>query len=113
MAPAPIAKKMTDENGEYENPPIQAPNIAGEPAISPRPIIFVINDFFDKVLSLDNGPAIAIPSVVLCKANPTIKNVLNAIDPKPTAAPIASPSPKLCNPIPIAIINAIATGFEV
>ena len=67
--------------------------------------------FLTKFYPLDNGPAIAIPSVVLCKANPTIKNVLNAIDPKPTAAPIASPSPKLCNPIPIEIINAIATGF--
>ncbi|GFN42323.1 MAG: hypothetical protein YK1312THETA_2770004, partial [Marine Group I thaumarchaeote] len=37
----------------------------------------------------------AIPSVVLCKANPTIRKVLNAIEPIPTAAPIASPSPKL------------------
>ena len=36
----------------------------------------------------------------------------NAIEPIPTAAPIAKPSPKLCNPIPIEIINPIATGFE-
>ena len=55
----------------------------------------------------------AIPSVVLCKANPTIRKVLNAIEPIPTAAPIASPSPKLCSPMPIAIINAITTGFAI
>ena len=41
-------------------------------------------------LPLDIGAAIAIPSVVLCKANPTIKNVLNAIEPIPTAAPMAN-----------------------
>ena len=49
MAPAPIAKKITDENGEYENPPIQAPKIAGEPAISPKPTSFVINDFLIEI----------------------------------------------------------------
>lgn len=42
-----------------------------------------------------------------------IKNVLSAIDQRPTAAPIARPSPKLCNPMPIAIINPIATGFDI
>jgi hypothetical protein len=42
---------MTEVNGEYENPPIHAPNIAGEPAISPSPMSFAIRDVLDKVNS--------------------------------------------------------------
>ena len=102
---------MIDVKGEYENPPINVPKIAGVPAINPNAISFPIMVRLDVVLSLDNGPAMAIPSVVLCNANPIIKNVLNAIEPNPTDAPITRPSPKLCNPIPTAIITAIATGF--
>lgn len=34
-------------------------------------------------------------------------------NPDATAAPIARPSPKLCTPIPIAIIKPIATSFEI
>ena len=48
------------KNGEKENPPIQVPNIAGIPAISPKPTIFPITDFV-----LVSGAAIAKPSVVL------------------------------------------------
>ena len=59
-----------------------------------------------------SGDAMAIPSVVLWSANPTIRKVLKATYPKPIAAPIASPSPKLCSPIPMAIINPMASGLE-
>jgi len=37
---------------------------------------------------------------------------LKAICPKPITVPIANPSPKLCIPIPIAIINPMAKGLE-
>ena len=91
IAPAPIERNITADNGENAKPPTQEPNIAGIPAIRPNKINLRIIDF-----SLDSGAAIARPSVVLCRANPTIKNVLNAIEPNPIEAPIASPSPKLC-----------------
>jgi len=94
-------------NGENMNPPSHAPKIAGAPAINPKPNNFPIIGF-----PLAIGAAIAKPSDVLCNAKPTIKNVLNAISPRPTEAPIAKPSPKLCKPIPIAIIKPKATGFE-
>ena len=58
--------------------------MVGAPAISPRIIIFDIGDF---VLAI--GDAMAIPSVVLWSANPTIRKVLKATCPKPIAAPIA------------------------
>ena len=61
----------------------------------------------------DKGAANANPSVVLWIAKPTIKNVPSAKLPRPTAAPIAKPSPKLCNPIPIAIMSEIETGVEI
>ena len=108
IAPAPIARKITEVKGEYTNPPTHAPKIAGAPAIIPRPASLPIINF-----PRDMGAAIAIPSVVLCKANPTIKKVLKATEPNPTAAPIANPSPKLCKPMPIDIIRAIATGFAI
>ena len=60
IAPAPIARKIKVNNGENEKPPIQVPNIAGTPAINPRPIIFTIFAFV-----LVKGAAIANPSVVL------------------------------------------------
>ena len=53
----------------------------------------------------------ASPSVVLCSAKPTMRNAEKAAEPSPTAAPIASPSPKLCSPIPTATISAIAAGW--
>ena len=77
-------------NGEKENPPIHVPKIAGEPATKPSMISLEIVTFF-----LDNGAAIARPSVVLCKANPTMRNVPRATWPNPIAAPTANPSPKL------------------
>src|SRR4028119_36094 len=95
--------------GEYINPPIHAPIIVGTPAISP-----IRNSF--RILTLPAlaiGATIAKPSVVLCSVNPTIRKVLNATWPSSTAAPIAKPSPKLCNPMPIAIINDIARGFAI
>ncbi len=60
IAPAPIERKTRVKNGENEKPPIHAPNIAGTPAINPRPIILAI-----LALELVNGAAIANPSVVL------------------------------------------------
>src|ERR1051326_7274744 len=95
--------------GEYRNPPIHAPAIAGAPAIKPIPINLPI---MDLLAPLAIGAAIANPSVVLCNVNPTIRKVLRATLPNKTAAPIAKPSPRLCNPIPIDIINAIVKGFE-
>ena len=85
-----MARNIIAENGEKKNPPIQAPKMAGVPAINPIAANLGMIDFvFDK------GATIANPSVVLCMANPTIKNVLSARLPRPTAAPIAKPSPKL------------------
>ena len=60
IAPAPIDRKIKVKNGEKEKPPIQVPNIAGTPAIKPRPIILAIRAF-----DLVNGAALATPSVVL------------------------------------------------
>ena len=56
------------------------------------------------------GAAMANPSVVLWIAKPTIRKAPSAASPSTIAAPIARPSPKLCKPIPIAIIKAIAIG---
>ena len=95
--------------GEYRNPPIHAPAIAGAPAIKPIPINLRI---IDLLVPLAIGAAIANPSVVLCSVNPTIRNVLRATLPNKTAAPIAKPSPRLCSPIPIDIIIAIVRGLE-
>jgi hypothetical protein len=50
------------------------------------------------------GATIAKPSVVLCNVNPTIRKVPRAALPNKTAALIAKPSPKLCRPIPMAIV---------
>src|ERR687895_2828290 len=95
--------------GEYRNPPIHAPIIAGTPAIKPIATSFRIMTL--PLLAI--GATMAKPSVVLCNVNPTIRKVLSATSPSTTAAPIAKPSPRLCNPIPIDIINAIAAGFTI
>ena len=108
MAPAPIDRKITAKIGENANPPTHEPKIAGTPANRPN-----ATNFPTIFLSLDSGAAIARPSVVLCKVKPTIRNVLKAMEPSPMDAPIASPSPKLCNPIPIEIINPIAMGLDI
>ena len=107
IAPAPIARKTRVKKGEKKNPPIQVPKIAGIPAISPSPIILAIFAFVPV-----NGAAIANPSVVLWVANPIIRNVLKATSPSAIAAPTANPSPRLWNPIPIAIIREIANPFD-
>ena len=93
--------------GEYKNPHIQAPVMVGAPAIIP------INTSLRSInfMLLTSGATIAKPLFVLCKVNPIIKKVLRAISPNKTASPIASPSPKLGKPIPIAIIKDIAKGF--
>jgi len=95
--------------GEYRNPPIHAPAIAGAPAIKPIPINLPI---MDLLAPLAIGAAIANPSVVLCNVKPTIRKVLRATLPNKTAAPIAKPSPRLCSPIPIDIINWYCERFR-
>jgi hypothetical protein len=52
-----------------------------------------------------NGATMASPSVVLNTANPTNKAVPSASTPTAYAEHIASPSPKLCSPMPMAIMN--------
>ena len=55
--------------GEYRNPPIHVPIIAGMPAIKP-----IATSFRTMTLPLlAIGVTIAKPSVVLCNANPIIK----------------------------------------
>ncbi len=105
-APAAIDRKTTAKNGVKRKPPSHAPKIVGTPAIKTNEPSFAIDG-----RPFAKGAAMAIPSEAFCKVNPTIRNALNAIAPRPTAAPIASPSPKLCSPMPIEIINAIANGF--
>ena len=53
-----------------------------------------------------SGETIASPSVVLWIAKPTTRNVPSASAPTAYAEPIASPSPRLCRPIPIATSSA-------
>jgi hypothetical protein len=47
----------------------------------------------------------ASPSVVLYTTNPTTNAVPSASSPTAYAEPIASPSPRLCSPMPMAIMN--------
>ncbi len=54
-------------------------------------------------LSLRMGAAMPTPSVMLCRVNPTIRNAPRAVSPRANAAPMASPSPRLCRPIPRAM----------
>ena len=109
MAPAPTERNITVSIGEYKNPPIQVPRIVGAPATKP------MNKSFPTavLLLLAMGATIANPSVVLCIIKPTIRNELKAISPNKVEAPMANPSPKLCSPIPIAIINEMASGFKI
>jgi len=46
------------------------------------------------------GAAMPTPSVMLCRVKPTIRKVPRAVSPRANAAPMASPSPRLCSPIP-------------
>ena len=55
------------------------------------------------------GAAIPSPSVTLWIMKPTIRNEPSVSCPKANEVPIASPSPKLCSPIPIATSVASAT----
>src|SRR6202042_2823937 len=43
------------------------------------------------------------PSVPLCSANPMTRTVARPISPAAALPPMASPSPKLCRPMPIAM----------
>ena len=52
------------------------------------------------------------PSVMLCTMKPTIRNVPSASSPSAIDEPIASPSPRLCSPIPIAISVAERHALE-
>ena len=79
-------------------PPIHAPAIAGAPAITAsaaaRPKLIVT--------PRAAGAAMPIPSVTLWIMNPTIRNVPSVSSPNANDDPIASPSPRLWTPIPIA-----------
>ena len=52
------------------------------------------------------GATIASPSVVLCSAKPTTRKAPSASAPTEYAAPIATPSPRLCRPMPTAMSSA-------
>ena len=55
MAPAPIDKKITAENGEYMNPPSQAPKIAGLPAINPKLLVkYLLSSGYFLILFYEN-----------------------------------------------------------
>ena len=80
-------------------PPIQAPTIAGAPAISASaPSRGEVPPGRRSAI----GAAMPSPSVMLCTMNPTIRNVPSASSPSAIDEPIARPSPRLCSPIPIA-----------
>ena len=75
--------------GEKINPPNQVPKMAGPPAIVPSNKNWLIFG-----LVFNNGVAIPIPSVILCRVNPITKNVPIAASPSAKEEPIAKPSPK-------------------
>ena len=50
-----------------------------------------------------SGATMPNPSVPLCSANPMTKMVARPISPRAALPPMASPSPKLCSPMPTAI----------
>ncbi len=53
--------------------------------------------------SAASGATMPNPSVPLCSANPMTKMVARPISPLAALPPMASPSPKLCSPMPTAI----------
>ena len=103
---------MLSRRGENANPPIQVPKIAGAPANitnqknTPRLGELAFSPLAE-VLPGNIGAAMPMPSVILWSVKPTTRKEPRAASPRAKAAPIASPSPKLCKPIPMAIKVAI------
>ena len=103
MAPAPTPNISAARLGLNAEAPIQAPSTAGrageEPeqreAAQPR-----------AARSCATGATIASPSVVLWSAKPTTSVAPSASEPTAYAEPIASPSPRLCRPMPSATRKA-------
>src|SRR3990170_3931939 len=87
-------------------PPSQAPRIAGAPAIAAN---VASRGSESERPSSAAGAAIPSPSVMLWIMKPTTRNEPSVSCPKANDVPIASPSPKLCSPIPIATSVASAT----
>ena len=86
-------------------PPSQAPRIAGAPAIRASA---ASRAELAAARPSAIGAAIPRPSVTLWIMKPTIRNVPSASSPSANDDPIASPSPRLCRPIPIATSVASA-----
>src|SRR5215213_4392861 len=108
IAPTPSARKSTDQTGAYVNPPSHAPAIVGAPPINPSCSNAPTGTREPARCSLASGAMIARPSVVLWRVKPTISRLPSVASPRLNAAPMASPSPKLCSPNPIAISRARA-----
>src|SRR5829696_791843 len=107
MAPAPTARKMAASRLEKAKPPIQVPTMAGPP-----PSNASHRKCTRRGLSLKMGAAMPTPSVMLCSVKPTTRKTPSAASPRANAAPMASPSPRLCSPIPSAIRYEVPSRLD-
>ena len=98
MAPAPTPKHTAIHKGLTACVPRTVPTIAGNPASAARPA-----NCMNFGLSSAIGTAMPMPSVTLWMVKPMTRKVASAAEPVARAAPTASPSPRLCRPMPNAM----------
>ena len=102
-----MAKNSVAQRSEYAKPPTQVPKIAGAPPSRPR-----TKKCDSAGLLRTKGATIPNPSVTLCTIKPITRNAPNARAPVAYDAPMASPSPKLCKPMPSAMRYASCSRWE-
>ena len=90
-------------------PPIQAPTIAGAPGDQRQARRGARRS---RARPSATGAAMPRPSVTLWTMKPTIRKVPSASSPSANDEPIASPSPRLCRPMPTATSVASAEPAE-
>ena len=98
IAPAPIASASADHCGAKARLPIHRPTTAGPPASSVS-----ATKVQSGGRSLRIGAAMPMPSVMLWSVKPSTRKVPSPAAPAANAAPMASPSPRLCRPMPSAM----------
>src|SRR5690242_11836480 len=100
MDPAARVRKITLIASLVNCRPTAVPTNVGPPPISP---MSRRNPQEGRSPSAASGATMPNPSVPLCSANPMTRTVARPISPAAALPPMASPSPKLCRPMPIAI----------
>ena len=100
IEPAASARNRIDSDSLVHVWPIRVPTKVGPPPIRPSSSR---NRQLGRTGSPESGATIPNPSVALCRPKPMIRTTARLMAPVAPAWPIASPSEKLCSPMPVAI----------